>query len=43
MAPEAVLDCMRALETDGTLKALLAKYELSELALPVELRRWRKQ
>ena len=38
-AREAVLDGMRMLEADGTMKALLAKYELTEFALPVELRR----
>jgi polar amino acid transport system substrate-binding protein len=35
----AVLEGMQELERDGRLKALLGKYELSEFAQPVELRR----
>ena len=35
----AVLEGMQALERDGKIKELLAKYELSEFGQPVELRR----
>lgn len=35
----AVLDSMQELERDGTIKKLLAKYELAEFGRPVELRR----
>jgi len=35
----AVLEGMKALESDGTMNALLEKYRLTEFSLPVELRR----